>query len=114
MSLRNEKKEFHPCEHVGIYFGLGMFGVRFLIRFHNKSHRRDCSVDSTTFDSLLFLNGFHAVFIIVVVETSGIFRVFRHHFQRRCRQQIRDYERKKVKIWMIGMSIAVDFVIRPQ
>lgn len=51
-----------------------MFGVRCLIRFHNKSHRRDCLSNSTTFDSWLFLNGFHVLCVLLLL-LKGIFCV---------------------------------------
>lgn len=119
MVSRREKKKATSFVYVKdrIHFDLNerewMFWVRCLIRFHNKSHRRDCMSIRRQLTVCYSWMGFTWCFIIVG-KNSGIFffwaffmrilYVFRHHIHSES-----NYERK-IKISAIGMSIDVNFV----
>lgn len=120
VSRREEKKKrrvslMWKIAFISIWVREGMFWVRCLIRFHNKSHRRNCMSIRRQLTVYYSWMGFTWCFIIIV-ENSGIFFsghfscvfmcvcLFRHHIHSES-----NYERK-IKISSIGMSMAVNFV----
>lgn len=77
VSRREEKKKrrvslMWKIAFISIWVREGMFWVRCLIRFHNKSHRRNCMSIRRQLTVYYSWMGFTWCFIIIV-ENSGIF-----------------------------------------